>query len=101
MSQHTGSYTVEKLYEETYNIKYNWQKILPEDVLQFHNLVAQQTNAPVGLQMGTALAFVASFMGPKTIGHFLTTPSLFKSILDCHCHIGYCWQKSEKKTFYY
>ena len=75
MSQNTGSYTTEKLYEEAYNIKYNWQKILPEDVLQFHNLVAQQTNAPVDLQMGTALPFVTSCMGPKTQGHFQTTPS--------------------------
>ena len=75
MSQNTGSYAAKKLYEEAYNIKYNWQKILPEDVLQFHNLVVQQTNAPVDLQMGTALPFVASCMGPKTRGHFLTTPS--------------------------
>ena len=75
MSQNSGSYTAEKLYEEAYNIKYNWQKILPEDVLRFHNLVAQQTNAPVDLQMGTALPFVTSCMGPKTRGHFLTTPS--------------------------
>ena len=75
MSQNTGSYTAEKLYEEAYNIKYNWQKILPEDVLQFHNLVVQQTNAPVDLQMGTALPFVASCMGLKTWGHFLMIPS--------------------------
>ena len=75
MSQNTGSYTAKKLYEEAYNIKYNWQKILPEDVLQFHNLVTQQTNAPVDLQMGTALPFVASCIGLKTRGHFLTTPS--------------------------
>ena len=75
MSQNTGSYTAEKLYEEAYNIKYNWEKILPEDILQFHNLVSQQTNAPVDLQMGTALPFVASCMGLKTWGHFLTTPS--------------------------
>ena len=75
MSQNSGSYTAEKLYEEAYNIKYNWQKILPQDVLEFHNLVPEQTNAPVDLQMGTALPFVASCMGPKTRGHFLTTPS--------------------------
>ena len=75
MSQSTVSYTAEKLYEEAYNIKYNWEKILPDDVLQYHNLVAQQTNAPVDLQMGTVLSFVASCMGPKTRGHFLTTPS--------------------------
>ena len=75
MSQSTVAYMAEKLYEEAYNIKYNWEKILPDDVLKYHNLVAQQTNAPVDLQMGTVLPFVASCMGPKTRGHFLTTPS--------------------------
>ena len=63
------------MYDEAYNIKYNWEKILPDDVLQYHNLVTQQTNAPVNLQMGTVFPFVASCMGPKTRGHFLTTPS--------------------------
>ena len=75
MSQNSGSYNAEKLYEEVYNIKYNWQKILSQDVLEFHNLVVEQTNAPVDLQMGTALPFVASCMGLKTQGHFLTTLS--------------------------
>ena len=37
--------------------------------------MAQQKNAPVDLQMGTALPFVASCMGLKTRGHFLMTPS--------------------------
>ena len=75
MSQSTVAYTAEKLYEEAYNIKYNWEKILRDDVLKYHNLVVQQTNAPVDLQLGTVLPFVASCMGPKTRGHFLTTPS--------------------------
>ena len=75
MSQASTSYTAEKLYEEAYNIQYNWDKILPSDVLEFHTLLSKQTNAPVDLQMGTVLPFVASCMGPKTRGHFLTTPS--------------------------
>ena len=50
-------------------------KLIPLDVLEFHTLVSKQTNAPVDLQMGTILPFVASCMGPKTRGHFLTTPS--------------------------
>ena len=75
MLQASTSYTAEKLYEEAYNIQYNWDKILPSDVLQFHTLPSKQTNAPVDLQMGTVLPFVASCMGPKTRGHFLTTPS--------------------------
>ena len=75
MSQPSTSYTAGKLYEEAYNIQYNWDKILPSDVLEFHTLVAKQTNAPVDLQMGTVLPFVASCMGPKTHGHFLMTLS--------------------------
>ena len=75
MSQPSTLYTAEKLYEEAYNIQYNWDKILPSDVLEFHTLVAKQTNAPVDLQMGTVLPFVTSCMGPKTHGHLLTTPS--------------------------
>ena len=55
MSQTSNSYTAEKLYEEAYNIHYNWDKILPSDVLQFHTLLSKQTNAPVDLQMGTVL----------------------------------------------
>ena len=75
MSQASTSYTAEKLYEEAYNIQYNWDKILPSDVLEFHTLLSKQTNAPIDLQMGTVLPFIASCMGPKTRGHFLTTPS--------------------------
>ena len=75
MSHPSTSYTAEKLYEEAYNIQYNWDNILPLDVLEFHTLVSKQTNAPVNLQMGTVLPFVASCMGPKTHGHFLTTLS--------------------------
>ena len=74
MSQASTSYTAEKLYEEAYNIQYNWDKILPSDVLEFHTLLSKQTNASIDLQMGTVLPFVASCMGPKTPGHFLTTP---------------------------
>ena len=75
MSQASTSYTAEKLYEEAYNIQYNWDKILPSDVLTFHTLGAKQTNAPVDLQMGTVLPFVVSCMGPTTRGHFLMTLS--------------------------
>ena len=75
MSQVSTSYIAEKLYEEAYNIQYNWDKILPSDVLEFHTLLSKQTNAPIDLQMGTVLPFVASCMGSKTRGHFLTTPS--------------------------
>ena len=67
MSQASTSYTAEKLYEEAYNIQYNWDKILPADVLEFHTLVSKQTNAPVDLQMGTVLPFLASSMVLKHV----------------------------------
>ena len=38
MSQPSTSYTSEMLYEEAYNIQYNWDKILPLDVLEFHTM---------------------------------------------------------------
>ena len=67
MSQASTLYTAEKLYEEAYNIQYNWDIILPSDVLTFHTLVAKQTNAPVDLQIRTVLPFVASCMVPKHV----------------------------------
>ena len=84
MSQPSTSYTAEKLYEEAYNIQYNWDKILPLGVLEFHTLVSKQTNAPVDLQMGTILPFVASCMGPKTFPYHSV---LFEFILDRCCCI--------------
>ena len=65
MSQPSTSYTAEKLYEEAYNIQYNWDKILPLDVLEFHTLVSKQTNAPVDLQMGTILLLWLAAWVPK------------------------------------
>ena len=41
MTQPSTSYTVEKLYEKVYNIQYNWHKILPSDVLEFHTLLSK------------------------------------------------------------
>ena len=71
MSQASTLYTAEKLYEEAYNIQYNWDKILPSDVLKFHTLLSKQTNAPIDLQMGTVLPSVASCMVLKHVDIFL------------------------------
>ena len=54
----------EKLYEEAFSISFNWQKILPENVYRYHQLICQETNAPVDLQMATVLPFVGSCLGP-------------------------------------
>ena len=69
MSQPSTSYTAEKLYEEAYNIQYNWDKILPLDVLEFHTLVSKQTNAPVDLQMGTifCLLWLAAWVSKHVV----------------------------------
>ena len=72
MSQGTSALTTEKLYEEAFSISFNWQKILLENVYRHHELICQETNAPVDLQMTTVLPFVGSCLGPTTKGLFLT-----------------------------
>ena len=74
MSQHS-SFTADKLYENAYMLEIDWKKILPHNVYDYHNLVFQESIAPIGLQMGNVLPFVASCLGPRTRGHFLTRPS--------------------------
>ena len=72
MSQEDQVYSAEKLYEESFQIKFNWKEILPQHVFHFHDLFARETNSPIDLQMGTILPFVASCVGPRTKGLFLT-----------------------------
>ena len=76
MSQEDQVYSVEKLYEESFQIKFNWKEILPQHVFCFHDLFARETNSPIDLQMGTILPFVTSCVGPHTKGLFLTRPSV-------------------------
>ena len=76
MSQGNVNVTADHLYEEAFNIKYEWEKFLPMEIFKYHNLIAKECNAPVDLQMGgTILPFVASCIGPNTKGIFLTCPS--------------------------
>ena len=72
MSQGSSSVTADKLYEEAFNIRYEWQHMLPNEVFKYHSLISKECNAPVDLQMGTILPFVASCLGPNTKGLFLT-----------------------------
>ena len=72
MSQETSALMAEKLYEEAFSIFFNWQKILPENVYRYHELICQETNAPVDLQMATVLPFVGSCLGPTMKDLFLT-----------------------------
>ena len=75
MSQQSKALTADKLYEEAYKLTVDWNKILPASVYKYHELVFQESNAPIGLQMGNILPFVASCVGPKTHGLFFTRPS--------------------------
>ena len=75
MSQGNVNVTAGHLYEEAFNIKYEWEKFLPKEVFKYHDLIAKECNAPVDLQMGTVLPFVASCIGPNTKGIFLMCPS--------------------------
>ena len=57
-------YNSARLYEDAFNIPYNWKKWLPPDVYRFHELVCKEVNAPVELQMGILLPFISSVCGP-------------------------------------
>ena len=75
MLQGSTNVTADKLYEEAFNIKYEWEHMLPKEVFKFHSLIFKECNAPADLQMGTILPFVASCLGPNTKGLFLTYAS--------------------------
>ena len=69
-------YTKQKLYEEAFNVSYNWEKYLTEKCFNFHDLTCQETNSPISLQMGVMLPFVSACLGPSTRGCFMTRPSV-------------------------
>ena len=69
-------YDIQRLYEDTYKLQYNWKKWLPNYVYKYHNLLAKEFNSPVELQMGILLPFISSCLGPTTKGWFLTRPSV-------------------------
>ena len=65
-------YTKQKLYEEVFNVSFNWEKFLTPRCYEFHNLTCMETNSPVPLQMGVMLPFVSACLGSTTCGCFLT-----------------------------
>ena len=84
MLQQLANVTAEKLYEDAFSIQFDWEKVPPPSVYKYHELIFKEINAPVHLQMGTVLPFVASCMGPKTKGLFftqVTTLNLFWVIM--------------------
>ena len=69
-------YTKQKLYEEAFNVSFDWEKFLSPKCYEFHDLTCRETNSPISLQMGVMLPFVAACLGPSTRGNFLTRPSV-------------------------
>ena len=65
-----SDYNSARLYEDAFNISYNWKKWLPPDVYRYHELLCKEVNAPVELQMGILLPFISSVCGPLMKGHF-------------------------------
>ena len=72
----TTTFTASMLYETAYSMNFNWDQHLPKEVYDYHSLVWKETNVPVDLHMGAVLPFVASCLGPRTKGLFLTRPSI-------------------------
>lgn len=62
------AYNVTKLYQDTFNIPYEWNKFLPKKIYEYHNLLYKEFNGPVSLQMGVLLPFIAALAGPKVKG---------------------------------
>ena len=75
-SQNVNRYMAAMVYEEAYSLEFNWQKHLPPEVFEFHNLLWREMNTPIDLHMGVVLPFVGSCLGPKTKGLSLTHPSV-------------------------
>ena len=68
----SGNFEPTQMWQPCFSIKYAWEHMLPKEVFEYHNLIFRECNAPVDLQMGTILPFVASCLGPHTKGLFLT-----------------------------
>ena len=42
-------YTKQKLYEEAFNVSFNWQKYLSPKCFKFHDLTCREINSPISL----------------------------------------------------
>ena len=73
-----SEYTAKKLYEDAFNISFNWEKHLglPQKLYRYHDLTKKQLSTPIDLQMGTILPFISACCGPLTRGVFFTEPSV-------------------------
>ena len=71
-----SSYTTRNLYEQSFNMDFQWDKHLDPIVFKFHDLMRRELNTPIELQMGTILPFIGSCAGPGTRSLFFTQPSV-------------------------
>ena len=62
------SYNAFTLYEDACEIKYEWEKLLEDEVYEYHRLLHLATNSPISLQMGILLPFITACAGPKCFG---------------------------------
>ena len=69
-------YTKQKLYEEAFNVSFNWEKYLSMKCFKFHNLTCREINSPIFFTNGVRLPFVSACLGPTTRGCFMTRPSV-------------------------
>ena len=56
-------YTKQKLYEEAFNVSFNWEKYLSPKCFKFHDLTCREINSLISLQMGVMLPFVSACLG--------------------------------------
>ena len=71
-----SEYSAKRLYEDAFNIPFDWEKHLPSKLYRYHELTRRQLSTPLDLQMGTILPFISSCCGPLTRGLFFTEPSV-------------------------
>ena len=77
------NYNSGQLYEDAFNISYNWKKWLPPDLYRYHELVCKEVNAPVELQNGHFIAFYIISVWTSYERAFFTRPSC----LNLFCNI--------------
>ena len=73
-------YTKQKLYEEAFNVSFNWEKYLSPKCFKFHDLTCREINSPISLQVGVMLPFVSACLGPTTCGCFHDKAICIKSV---------------------
>ena len=74
-------YTKQKLYEEAFNVSFNWEKYLSPKCFKFHDLTCREINSPISLQMGVMLPFVSGLLRAYHTWMFHDKAICIKSVL--------------------